>query len=581
MKTSQSMANRSDRARILVVEDERLVALDIQRTLIELGYRVAGSAARGEDAVRKARAARPDLVLMDIRLDGPMDGIDAASAIQKELQIPVIYLSAFSDADTMRRAGRAAPSGFLLKPFNQAELVCAVDMALGRRAVEANACEAELVNRATEEIPSSRLKELLGSTGLHEFPGDRWRTQDMPLFEEFAPLDTAVRVETSPADRDRLREKLDTLGAVTGTLTHDFNNILSTILANGQILLEGMDADDPRCLEVEEMCRAAERGAALTQSLLALSRRQVPRPSLVDLNAMVRTMEKEIRGLLGREIDVSLRLAARPGTVKADRAQMELAIANLVLNAREAMPAGGRLVVETADVEGEAASPASPAPGRFVMIAIGDTGCGMSAETQRRAFEPFFTTKDRGRRTGLGLSTAYSVVDQNGGQVSLQSEPGRGTVVRIYLPEADAAVLPVSTAVTDLTLVGSETILLVEDDAGVQSAIGRILLGRGYRVLMASGAQAALELADSHDGAIDLVLGDLDIADLIGPEFAARMSALESGPSLLFMSGPTDHAMLADGSLADAGHHVQKPFAPEALLGKVRALLDRRAPRDA
>jgi nitrogen-specific signal transduction histidine kinase len=401
----------------------------------------------------------------------------------------------------------------------------------------------------------------------------------MPMAEELAPLDAQPTVRTTLDEVQAARPPIQGVDALTASLAHDFNDILSAILVNGHFLLDGMDADDPRCEEVEEICSAAERGAALTQRLLAFSRRQILQPSLVDLNGLVRTIERSLRRFAGTGIDLVLRLAPGLGTVKADRRQLEQAITNLVINAAEAMPSGGRLVVETANAAVEAldtVGPAAVVPGDYVSLAVSDSGRGMDAATRERAFEPFFTTKERGRGLGLGLSTVYTTVDQVGGYVSLHSQPGRGTAVALYLPRVQAAAVQEPIAVTDLALVGTESILLVDDDAGVRNAVGRILTARGYRVLMARSGDEAIELASRRDRPIDLLLTDLLIPGMHGPEIARKLSTIEPAPRVLFMSGYTDHAVLGDGS--DGVQYLQKPFAPEALLRKVRDVLDQPRP---
>ncbi len=618
-------------ARILVVEDERLIALHIQRTLTEFGYALAGCVARGDDAVRKARAVRPDLVLMDIHLLGPMDGIQAATVIQEELHIPVIYLSAFADSTTMRRARTSAPFGYLVKPLKPAELVCAVEVALGRWQVEENALQRQVSSRAIEEITRARLLQLLGPSLMEQLPllsdrsfelvkraaerqfehrqvdlptgpvmhsaltsaggavrvvashPDRFVTQEMSL-GDVGPEPAAATLSTASGEHEHQQQRFDALATVSGGVAHDLNNILAAIMVNGYLLLDSMDADDPRCEEVEEISKAVARGAALTRQLQAFSHRQVLQPSFLDLSAVVRSMDKTLRRIAGKDIELSLRLSAGLGRVKADRGQIEQVITNLVANACEAMPEGGRLTIETGAVELDRISAVRGqkfAPGTYVTLSIGDSGCGMDESTKSRAFEPFFTTKDRGRATGLGLSTVQVHVELSGGYVSLQSEPGRGTVVTVHLPRDQDRPATGPIAISDLTLDGSEVILLLEDDAGVRTAIGKVLVSNGYRVLMARSGDEALELGGRHVGPIDLILADLLAPDASGPEIARRLSATRQEPAVLFMSGHTDHTVPDDGSLPDSKQYIQKPFAPEALLRKVRDILDRRRPPQA
>jgi PAS domain S-box-containing protein len=377
----------------------------------------------------------------------------------------------------------------------------------------------------------------------------------------------------------RQSQKMEAIGQLTGGVAHDFNNILATVLGNSHFLLEDLPDGDPRREDADEIRKAAERAAALTRQLLAFSRRQVLDPSVLDLNGVVHGLEKMLRRLIGEDVDFAVETRADLGTVVADAGQLEQVIMNLVLNARDAMPTGGQLTIETANAEFDEAYVAGHAPavaGRYVMLAVSDTGCGMDAETQRRAFEPFFTTKGLGRGTGLGLSTCYGIVKQSGGFIWLYSEAGRGTTFKVYLPRNCAPSVeerPAAEAASGRR--GSETVLLVEDDERVRSTVQRILVSRGYRVLVAADAHDALAMATATD-AIDLVVSDVVMPILSGPELVGRIAAARAGRPFrtLYMSGYSDHAILRSGVLHSDASFIQKPFPPDALARKVREVLD-------
>jgi CheY-like chemotaxis protein len=330
---------------------------------------------------------------------------------------------------------------------------------------------------------------------------------------------------------------------------------------------------------VEEILRAAERATMLTQQLLAFSRKQVMQPRPLELNAVIGEDRRLFERLLGEDVRVVARLCAEDCWVMADPGQMHQVLMNLVANARDAMPQGGELVIETAGVyldDGYAATHAEAAPGCFVMIAVSDTGMGMDAETLRHLFEPFFTTKGKGRGTGLGLSTVYGIVRQNGGWINSYSEPGRGTTLKIYLPriaQGEGAVRgprPLAAAGR-----GRGTLLVVEDQQQVRQLATRVLAGCGYRVLEAESGEEALQLAAVHAGGIDLLLTDVIMPGMSGKELAERLAEARPEMRVLFMSGYTENVILHRGVLDAGVEYLAKPFTPETLVSKVAEVLAR------
>jgi len=382
-----------------------------------------------------------------------------------------------------------------------------------------------------------------------------------------------------------MSQKMEAIGRLAGGVAHDFNNILTAIGGYSDLLLADLPPDDRRRHDVEEIHQATQRAAALTQQLLAFSRRQVLQPKVINLNALVPDIEKMLRRLIGEDILFATVLHPRLGNVRADPGQLEQVIVNLAVNARDAMSDGGRLTIETRNVElDEAYTAEHPAvkPGRYVLLAVTDTGVGMDEETKARIFEPFFTTKVRGKGTGLGLATVYGIVQQTGGHIWPYSEPGRGTTMRVYLPRVDAPADPIEHPrdAAPETLRGSETILVVEDEAPVRAVTRQLLERNGYTVLEAPDGAAALALVDGAAGGrhIDLLLTDVIMPGMSGRELAAQLNARRPNLRVLFMSGYTDDAVVRHGMLEPGLAYLEKPFRPMALLRKVRSVLRERDP---
>jgi two-component system, cell cycle sensor histidine kinase and response regulator CckA len=377
----------------------------------------------------------------------------------------------------------------------------------------------------------------------------------------------------------RQAQRMEAVGRLAGGVAHDFNNVLTAITGYSDLLLEDLGPEDPKRTDVEEIKAAALRAAALTRQLLAFSRKQVLQTRVLDLNEVVRTLDSMLHRLIGEDVKLELALASALGAVRADPGQIEQVILNLAVNSRDAMPSGGKLTVETANVELDDAyvrEHTGATPGRFVMLAVSDTGIGMDAETRAHIFEPFFTTKELGKGTGLGLATVYGIVKQSGGYVWVYSEPGRGATFKIYLPLVDAvpdtAGLPVP--VQPVTG-GRETVLVAEDDPSVRAVVSDVLTQKGYRVLRAPDGQAALEMARSHPAEIHILLTDIVMPGMTGRELAEALVAVRPGVRVLYMSGYTDDAVVRHGVLEEGMPYLQKPFAPRALASKVREVLDR------
>ncbi len=377
----------------------------------------------------------------------------------------------------------------------------------------------------------------------------------------------------------RQAQKMEAVGRLAGGVAHDFNNLLSVILSYSSIVSESLQPGDPLREDVEEIGKAGMRAAELTRQLLTFSRQEVVEPKVLVLNDVIANMDKMLQRILGEDVDlVSLR-DAELGRIRADPSSIEQVIMNLAVNSRDAMPTGGKLTIETRNVvldEDHAAEHLDIVPGRYVMLAFSDTGTGMDQATQHHIFEPFFTTKEKGKGTGLGLSTVFGIVRQCKGSIWVYSELGHGTTFKIYLPRVDAELDDDAPFVELPKRGGSETILLVEDDDQIRSVARVILANLGYRVLEACNAGEALLKSEQHSGAIDLLLTDVVMPQMSGPELAKRLVRDRPDTKILCMSGYTDDALVRHGAIESGIAYLQKPITPDKLARKVRAVLDAR-----
>lgn len=373
-------------------------------------------------------------------------------------------------------------------------------------------------------------------------------------------------------------QKMEAIGRLAGGVAHDFNNLLAVIIGYSDLTLRQLTSDDPSRRRIEEIRKAADRAAALTSQLLTFSRRQVTTPEILNLNTVVSDLYQMLSRLIGEDIELQTILDGELGHVKADRGQIEQVILNLAVNARDAMPQGGKLMIETANVEmDEASTPErfeTVPPGRYVVLTVSDTGCGMDAQTQARIFEPFFTTKQKHKGTGLGLSTVHGIANQSDGHVVVHSEVGHGTMFEIYLPLVNIGIeKPTINAAHGEWFEGSETILLVEDEDVVRRMAREVLEAGGYRVLEAVNHEA-LKICELNREPIHLLLTDVIMPQMSGPELAKQVSRLRPEVKVLYMSGYTDDMIGQHGMLEDGVMFLQKPFTPDALARKVREALN-------
>jgi PAS domain S-box-containing protein len=635
------------RPQIMVVEDESIVAEDMKAMLEGFGYTVPAVAFSGEEAVKKAVDTHPDLVLMDIVLKGQMSGVEAVERIRSRCNIPVVYVTAYADEKTVRRAKVTEPFGYLLKPFDARELQTAIEIALYKHQMEKKLHESEqrlsitlrsigdgviatdtrgcvtFMNSRAEALTGWRQAEGLGRhvaevfqlrhenvQALPESPFAKVLQEgvavdladhnlvlvakdgtEQPIDDSAAPIKDdrgnvvgAVLVFRDITERRQLQEqlvqvqKMEAIGRLAGGVAHDFNNLLTVISVYTELLLSRRNRHDQLERYAGEIKKAVDNATTLTSQLLTLSRKQMLLPRVLDLNAAIAKMEEALQQMIGQAIELVIAPGPELGYVSVDPAQLEQVVVNLVTNACDAMPQGGTLTIETANIvwdEQQARRYAGVQTGSYVLLAVRDTGCGMDATTRSRLFEPFFSTKSRGRGTGLGLSIVYGVITQSGGHIEVDSILGQGTVFKIYLPQVEKpAVTQKSSASTAKLQQGSETVLLVEDEDEVRAAVCESLQIRGYTVLKARHGKEAAMICRRHEGPIHLLLTDVVMPQMTGPELAQRISPLRPEMKVLYVSGYTSDALDQRHTMEPGTAFLQKPFTPDALARQVRAVLD-------
>lgn len=508
--------------RLLLVEDQENDALLLLAELARIGYEVTWERVESRDAMRAALTHRHwDTIISDFALPTFSAGEALTLCREQGVGIPFIIVSGTIDEEAAVDSLRRGAEDFITK---------------GRLARLGPAIERGLRD--------------------HE--------------ERLARRSAEARLLQS--------QKMEAIGQLAGGVAHDFNNLLGVILGYGELLMKDLASDKAVAGRLEHMLQAAQRGASLTRQLLAFSRHQPLEPRPVDLNAVVTGMKPLLRRLISEDIEIETGLVERLCLVEGDPTQIEQVLMNLAINARDAMVTGGRLIIETRNIEiDESYVVAHPDtfPGSYAVLAVSDTGRGMDAETLAHVFEPFFTTKERGKGTGLGLATVYGIVRQSGGHVAVYSEPGRGTTFKAYFPRSERAEPLVAVPeATQATRGGSETVALVEDEDDLRSAIHDMLETGGYTVVDAPTPEASLAAADAYPGPVHLLLTDLVMPQVSGGEAAARIKRARPGVKVLYMSGYADVAAGHQGVLLQQHAFLQKPFSLDALLRKVREVLD-------
>jgi signal transduction histidine kinase len=387
---------------------------------------------------------------------------------------------------------------------------------------------------------------------------------------------TLIERERAKEEQFRQAQKMESIGTLAGGIAHDFNNLMTAVTGYSELTLRALPPEHAVRPKVEEIKKAGERAAALTRQLLAFSRKQMLQPTVLDLNGVVTSMGQMLPRVIGEDIDLRITLDKQLGQIKADRSQLEQVVLNLAVNARDAMPGGGALTISTENIvmTGDLSPRQTLSPGRYVMLSVSDSGCGMDAETKAHIFEPFYTTKEIGKGTGLGLSTVYGIVKQSGGTVWVYSEIGTGTTFKIYLPRVDEPTQIKQESISPTVPRGHETILLVEDEDVVRHLSQEVLEARGYHVMAAANGKEGLKICQDFKGTIHLVITDVIMPIMGGRELADRMSTLRPDTKVLYMSGFTDDAIVHHGVLEDGVFFIEKPFSPDSLAFKTREVLD-------
>ncbi len=644
-------AGRTLAGRVLVVEDEAMVAAELHARLRQLHLDVIGTEQNARDAVATASRTRPDLVLMNASLEGQFDGVEAATIIQRTLDIPVVLLTARTDSRAIARATACSPKGCLVRPFRSGDLAISIEMALHRHRLERQLRQRELqhtaalatigdgvlatdpigrvtfMNRVAEALtgwrtdaaasqPAEHVFQIIDETSREKLKcpivgalqGERVDdlTGKLLLAGDggLVPIDSQIAVLRAPDGsvtgavvafrdvrqrrlaehaarraEDQLREgqRMQAIGHLASGVAHDFNNLLTVINGYTDALLE-IGGWEPRVAKMlTGIHQAGLRSAALTSQLLSFSRKPVPAAHPVNPNTLVAGMIELLQRLIGEDIRLVTKLAPDLGRVRVEPSELEQIIMNLVLNARDAMPGGGRVLIETAAVafdEDTAASPERVAAGRYFLLSVSDPGIGMDPDVQKRIFEPLLTTKAKGNGTGLGLATVYGIVRKAGGHVVVFSAVDKGTVFKVFLPlvepeggaEAAAAAVGPEPA-------GQETVLLVEDDPDVREFAAIAISQFGFKVISASTGLEALVLCESNPDLINVLVTDIVMPVMGGQELAAQVRALAPAVKVLFVSGYPDGPFSGgDGSPAEA--FLQKPFSGGELGRAIRALID-------
>ncbi len=629
---------------ILVVDDDAQMLRTVTDVLKLHGYSpLPAATGEAALETARGMTEPPAVALVDLRLPD-MDGMDLVGRLREIAgPTEVIILTGNASVDSAVRAFREHSTDYLVKPVQPDQLIATIGRAAERwqrrraedgkreseerlrlifdhvsdslfiahdngRIIDANPAACALSGQTLEKLQSLNISDVLPEGSIQGDENDSSprigrrstvtngaggsehsdkRVLDV-LCAAFAPgvLVYTVRDLTRQRDlEDQLlhSQKLEAVGQLAGGIAHDFNNLLTVIMSYSSLLLSDDEASDAVKGDIREISEAAERAAGLTRQLLAFSRKQVLQARPVNVNDIVADVEKILRRLIGEDISLKTHLHPDPGLISADPGQLEQVLINLAVNARDAMPQGGALTittdcVELSDEHGQRYLGAGP--GKYVMMAVSDTGSGMSKEVRQRIFEPFFTTKGVGKGTGLGLATVHGIVKQSGGDVYVYSEPGHGTTFKVYFPLlSDTVDIMAATAEQRaMTPRGSETILLAEDDDSLRTLGARVLGALGYEVLLARTGSEALRIVAKHQGHIHLIATDVVMPEMNGAELVAEIVSVRPDIRVLFMSGYTDDEVMRRGVIDGQTEFLQKPFTPHLLAQKVRAVLDSERP---
>ena len=628
---------------IFVVEDEGIIAHSIAATLEKAGYQVAGIAGSGEEALSKLSEIQPQLILMDIHLNGRIDGIELSERVRELFEIPIVYLTAHSDKETLNRAKITSPFGYLPKPVQQNNLFTSIEIALFKHRVESelrqqrawlntvlntmgdgvivtgNGGAVQFLNPQAERLtgwltheakgePVARILPLIDRSlelsldtlildsiakGFPTvLPSDLHTVSlsgvTFPIDGEIAPsIDERGAVGAVITFRSaslRLKEegeirhdhKMLAVGRLAAGVAHDFNNLLTVVLGTAEMALATLPAGSQLCNAMHQIIQAGETAADVTRKLLTFSSKHASAAQNVDLNTIISTHEGLCRHLLGSQISWSCTLAPGLGLVRADPTELAEVLMNLVTNARDAMPDGGHLMIQTKNVDLETHPLLPNQNSRYIALIVEDNGKGMDATTAEHLFEPFFTTKFAGKGTGLGLSIVDGIVRDIGGNIDVDSEPGLGTTFTVYFPRAAGAGPTLVPALENVNSpVREKTLLVVDDDHAVRRILLLNLQDQGYKVLEAECGSQALRIAEEQQGRIDLLITDVMMPDMNGPQLSAKLQALYPGLKTMFVTGFSGDLLRDHDLPPDETSLLRKPFRQTQLLEKVNKLLSK------
>jgi two-component system cell cycle sensor histidine kinase/response regulator CckA len=631
-------------ARILIVEDEGIIAGHIASRLLKIGYSVAGIAESSEEAIATVRELAPDLILMDIRIKGSMDGIETAAALRETFDIPVVYLTAHTDQQTIDRAKLTGAFGFLTKPIHHTSLATTIEMAIHKHRADretrhqrawmatvlgtmADAMividldrEIQYLNRPAEELTGwanadARGRDIAMILPLRDsessaeandvlFPPSSPRTPSpmrqglpagkrsgkwFPVEGDLAPsidggrvvgavitFRDATRRQAQEIER-RQQSKMQAVGRLAAGITHDFNNLLFIILGYTEEMLHSSSLSDHDMGALNEIRKAGENAAHITQQLLKFTRRDPVEKVDVNLNDVIRSSEEHFRRLGGNSVRWQFRLGQDLRVVRADPGQLKQVLMNLVANARDAMPDGGKVTIETVNVNGPGGASAPDSRETFVGLSVSDTGDGMDSKTAEHMFEPFYTTKERGSGTGLGLSIVHSIVTDLGGTINVESEPGKGATFTIYIPVAEAAAgAQAARGPGPRQDPAHTTVLLIEDRRdrrAIRHMVGGYFADSGYKVLTAESREEAVHVAEENECPLDLLITDVTLPGASGFEIARALAAKLPKIKTIFITDHPRKELERPQNLPEGALFLSKPFCREDFLKAVSDLV--------
>lgn len=625
--------------RILIVEDENIVALDIKMHIRKYGFQLAGIFSSGEEVLAHIEEVKPDLILMDIKLQGALDGLETSRIIKERYGLPVVFLTAFADEATLQRAKVIEPFGYIIKPFEEKELRTAVVIGLYRHSMEKklrhreelfsktlrsitdavvvldareqieymNPVAESLLGKSLTAVQGKKFRDLftlqpvvlklptLRYNNLHEFRSEgkvhEVELNSSPLSNEkgkrtgtvivMHEVTAQLSMEKALHESElqlRQAQKMEAIGRLAGGVAHDFNNLLTIILGYSRILLEDPSVNQSIRTNIEGIQQAAMRSIHLTRQLLTFSKHQSSEYKTVNLNQLVRDMEKMVRRLMGEEIRLVLSVDAEPADVFVDQGQLEQVVVNLVVNARDAINGVGTIFIQTGNLTLEPGFPTvtgSLPGGEYVTLSVRDTGVGIPDHILPNIFEPFFSTKQTGKGTGLGLSTVYGIVKQSKGGILVKSTPNQGSTFTVLLPLYGKAVSKQPSSKPSIeNLMGTETILIVEDEEYIRNLVFKYLSPFGYKVFDAPNAGEALLLCEGIQEPIHLLVTDVILPHMDGRRLYQRLTQLIPSMKVLFISGYPRTILIEKGLLEEKDPFLQKPFDLDGFLQKLRSILD-------